>query len=165
LSSFGHAHARALFRGGLAGTSEQEIEDSVSARIQRQTVLERNRPPTLWVLFDEGVLHRLIGSREIMYEQLDHLVIIASRPNVTIQVVPHNPLCTAGLASGFIIAEMPDSPTAVSIESAGRGEVSSEHEFVLMIWDGYDRLRAEALPAGQSLEKIKEARDQWKPQI
>jgi hypothetical protein len=65
-----------------------------------------------------------------MSEQLDQLISISTRSNVTIQVVPGNSLCTAGLESGFIIAEMPDAPTTVSVESAGRGEVSVEHDLV-----------------------------------
>lgn len=155
-------YARALFRGGLLDTSDQEVEDAVNARRQRQLILERVKPPALWILLDEWVLDRLIGSPVIMYEQLGYLLDVANRPNVTIQLLPRDTPCTAGLASGFIIAEMPDSPTVVSIESAGRGEVSAEHEFVLMIWGCYDRLRSEAFSAVQSLEKIKEARERWK---
>jgi hypothetical protein len=125
-------------------------------------ILERDKPPTLWVLLDEGTLHRLVGTPEVMVEQLDRLATIATRQNVRVQVVPHDVPCTAGFMSGFIIAELPDAATTVSVESAGRGEVSAEHDFVSMIWDRYDRIRAEARPPSQSAEMIKEARDRWK---
>ncbi|MET8054602.1 DUF5753 domain-containing protein [Streptosporangium sp. NPDC005286] len=156
-------YARAVFRGGLA-TSEQEIEDQVSARMRRQLILRKESPPVLWALLDEWVLRRPIGGREVMYEQLDHLAAIAGWQNVKVQLVPHDTFCTAGLMSGFALAELPDAPTTVSIESSGAGEVSAEHALASFIWDRYDRIRAEALRPSQSLEMIKEARDQWKQQ-
>ncbi|MFG1879597.1 Scr1 family TA system antitoxin-like transcriptional regulator [Sphaerisporangium sp. NPDC049003] len=155
------SYAHAVFRGGLA-TSQQEVERQVSARMARQAILERDNPPGLWVLLDEWVLRRPIGSQTVMHEQLDHLATVAGRHNVKIQLVPHDTPCTAGLMSGFALAELPDAPTAVSVESAGAGEVSAEHDLVAVVWDRYDRIRAEAYRPGQSLEMIKEARDQWK---
>ncbi|MFC4584506.1 helix-turn-helix domain-containing protein [Sphaerisporangium corydalis] len=156
-------YARAVFRGGLA-TSDREVEDGVSARMRRKILLDRDKPPALWVLLDAGVLHRLVGSPEVMNQQLDYLATMATRQNVRIQVVPQGVPCTAGWASGFIIAELPDAPTVVSVESAGRGEVSAEHDFVSMVWDRYDRIRADACPSGPSLDMIKEAQGQWKHQ-
>ncbi|MEU8199646.1 helix-turn-helix transcriptional regulator [Streptosporangium sp. NPDC049046] len=156
-------YARAVFRGDLA-TSEQEVEDQVSARMRRQIILTKDGPPMLWALLDEWILRRPIGGREVMYEQLDHLATVAGRQNVKVQLVPHDTFCTAGLMSGFVLAQMPDAPTTVSIESAGEGEVSAEHNLVTTVWDRYDRLRAEALRSSLSLEMIKEARDQWKQQ-
>lgn len=154
-------YARAIFRGGLA-TSEQEIEDGVSARMRRKVILEKDKPPMLWVLIDEGVLRRLIGEPQVMYDQLDYLLAMATRQNVRIQVLAPGAPGTAGWASGFMIAELPDAPTAVSVESAGRGEVSAEHDFVSMLWNRYDRIRVDACPYKQSLDMIKGARDQWK---
>ncbi|WP_312872082.1 Scr1 family TA system antitoxin-like transcriptional regulator [Streptosporangium becharense] len=105
-----------------------------------------------------------IEGPEVMYEQLDHLATVADQQNVKVQIVPHDTCCTTGLMSGFVLAQLPDAPTAVSIESAGEGEVSADHHLVTAVWDRYDRIRAEAHRPGQSLEMIKEARDQWKQQ-
>ncbi|MEV4835307.1 helix-turn-helix transcriptional regulator [Nonomuraea sp. NPDC049486] len=155
-------YARAVFRGGPAGASDRRVEDGVSARMHRQLILDTEAPPTLWVLFDEMVLRRPVGGPQGMVTQLEHVLAVADRPYITVQVVPFDTPCTAGLLSSFIIAELPDGPTAVSVDSAGRGEVSAEHDFVTLIWDRYDKLRAEAYRPGHSLEMIEEARDQWK---
>ncbi|MEV4105407.1 DUF5753 domain-containing protein [Nonomuraea sp. NPDC049649] len=155
-------YARAVFRGGPAGSSDRRVEDGVSARMHRQLILDTEAPPTLWVLFDEMVLRRPIGGPQVMVTQLEHVLAVADRPYITVQVVPFDTPCTAGLLSSFIIAELSDGPTAVSVDSAGRGEVSAEHDFVTLIWDRYDKLRAEAYRPGRSLEMIEEARDQWK---
>lgn len=154
------SYARLVFRGGLAA-SEQQVEEQISARMRRQLIFKRDSPPVLWALLDEWVIRRPVGGREVMVEQLDHLAAVAERQNVTIQLVPHDSPCTAGLMSGFVLAELPDAPTTVSVESAGAGEVSAEHELVTVIWGRYDKIRTEAYRPGQSLEMIKEARDQW----
>ncbi|YCK33032.1 helix-turn-helix domain-containing protein [Actinomadura sp. ATCC 39365] len=153
-------YARAIFRGHRA-ILEAEVEEQVAARMQRQLILTRNSPPTLWVLLDEWVLRRSIGDPRVMADQLTHLAAVATNHNVTVQIVPADSPCTDGLMSGFVIAELADAPTTVSVESAGRGEVSAEHELVSLIWGRYDRLRAEAYRPGESLDKIKDAADQW----
>jgi transcriptional regulator with XRE-family HTH domain len=153
-------YARAVFRADLV-SSEQEVEERLSARMQRKLILEKGNPPELWLLMDEGVVRRCIGSREVMCEQLSYLVAVAGRLNVTVQLVPQDTPCTAGLMGGFVLAELPDAPTTVSVESAGTGEVSAEHDLVTVVWGRYDRIRAEAYRPGRSLEIIKEAINQW----
>ncbi len=153
-------YARAVFRGHL-GTPEPEVEDQVSARMERQLIFTRDNPPTLWVLIDEWILQRRIGGPHVMANQLNHLATVGTHHNVTIQIVPADNPCTDGLMSGFVIAELAEAPTTVSVESAGKGEVSAELDLVSLIWDRYDRLRAEAYRPGESLEKIKEAAERW----
>ncbi|MDF5751358.1 helix-turn-helix transcriptional regulator [Spongiactinospora sp. TRM90649] len=151
-------YARAVISGDLTPTAE--VDGRVHARMVRQTVLDREYPPELWVLLDEGALRRLIGTRKIMADQLDRILCRADMPEVTVQVVPSGAATTVGMMSGFIIAEG-DGPTAVSIESAGRGEVSTEADLVSALWRRCDRLRAEAMRAIDSLQLIKEVRDEW----
>ena len=47
-------------------TSQDKIGDLVAARLARQDVLARENPPLLWVLIDEGVLYREVGTAEVM---------------------------------------------------------------------------------------------------
>jgi hypothetical protein len=65
-------YARAILSAG-PDTTKDQLEHLISARIERQGVLDRPRPPELWVVADEVVLHRLIGSRTIMHDQVLHL--------------------------------------------------------------------------------------------
>ena len=61
-------------------------------------ILDRADPPDVVALIDELVLHRLIGSPEIMHEQLLHVAELAERPYVCVQVVPTAAGATAGLS-------------------------------------------------------------------
>jgi len=54
------AYARALL-GAQPNTTEDELEERVTARMARQAILERAEPPVVWVLMDEAVLHRPVG--------------------------------------------------------------------------------------------------------
>lgn len=157
-------YARAVFLGHFS-TPEAEIEDQVAARMRRQEILNRDNPPELRVLLDEWVVKRPIGGREVMYQQLGHLAAIAQQRRVTVQLVPYDTSCTDGLLSAFVIAELPDAPPTVSVDSAGKGEVSAEHDLVTRILDRYDRLSTEAYRPGESLEKIKEAVERWNAKI
>ena len=48
-------YARALLSTRV-GATEDEIDQSVAARLERQAILDRDDPPLLWVVIDEGVL-------------------------------------------------------------------------------------------------------------
>ncbi|WP_329090072.1 MULTISPECIES: DUF397 domain-containing protein [unclassified Streptosporangium] len=54
-------YARALL-GGKPGVSPGRVEASLAARIDRQHILDREDPPMLWVILDEGVLTRPVGA-------------------------------------------------------------------------------------------------------
>jgi hypothetical protein len=61
--------------------------EKVGQRLARQQVFERGTPPFFEALLDECVLHRKVGSPEIMVDQLTHLVEMASS-DLIIRIVP-----------------------------------------------------------------------------
>ncbi|GLX95263.1 helix-turn-helix transcriptional regulator [Herbidospora sp. NBRC 101105] len=156
-------YARAVFRGHLS-TPDPEVEEQVRARMHRTLLLDLDNAPELWFLLDEWVVRRPIGGPEVMVEQLEHLIALTERRNITIQLVPVDSPCTDGLMSAFTIAELAESPTTVQIDSTVEATVSADPEIVSEIWSRYDRLRAEAYRPGESLAMIKKAVDQWTQQ-
>ncbi|WP_421917357.1 DUF5753 domain-containing protein [Nonomuraea polychroma] len=70
------------------GATERWIEGAVETRLRRQSVFQREDPPMYWALLDECALLRPVGGREVMREQLEHLLKLTERPNISIQVVP-----------------------------------------------------------------------------
>lgn len=52
----------------------------MAVRLARQAILDRDDPPALWVVVDEGVLTREIGSPKTMADQLQHHLPWASGP-------------------------------------------------------------------------------------
>ena len=82
------AYTRAVVERGLPTASAREVERRVELRTRRSKLLQRADAPGLWAIVDESVLLRVLGSREVMRGQLEHLVTMAQLPHVTIQIVP-----------------------------------------------------------------------------
>ena len=91
-------YARALFLAGQTDTSEETIEALVAARLERQVILDRADPPETVIVVDESVLRRLIGSPQIMRDQLVHMADMATRPYISVHVLPADTARTPGWA-------------------------------------------------------------------
>jgi transcriptional regulator with XRE-family HTH domain len=157
------AYARVLSLA-YPGTTDEEAEERVAARLARQAILDREDPPApkLWVLLDEAVLHRQVGDVKVMHNQLMHLERMARRPNITVQVIPRA-LPHPGLLGAFVIAEPDDSGAIVYLENADGGQTVENADTVAHIALMFDALRTEALPGSASLSLIEEVADQrWK---
>jgi hypothetical protein len=156
-------YARALFRAWQSGsTTDEDLEELVTARLDRQGILDRPKPPELWVVVDETVLHRLIGSRKIMYDQLLHLADTSCRPGITVQVVPAEVGAHTGLLGAFIVAGFDNAPSILYAETAVEGQTIEKSALVGKAALAFDRLRAEALPRGASRDLIgKVAEERW----
>jgi transcriptional regulator with XRE-family HTH domain len=155
------ASARALLRAHRPEADEEEIESLVAARLERQEILER-KGFHLYVLIDESVLHRPIGSAAAMAEQCDYLVEMAERPNIHVQILPLELGVHSGLAGAFVIAARPDEPPVVYRDMVGEGQVTDDPRFVAEISELWDSLRADALPQRASIELVKSCAERWK---
>ena len=154
-------YARAILAAG-PDTTEDQLEELVSARIGRQAIFDLPTPPKLWVVIDETVLHRLIGSRKIMYDQLAQLADTSRRPSVTVQVVPAVIGAHAGLLGGFAIASFGKAPGTVYMETPDQGQTTELSSVVEKLSLTFGTLRADALPRGASRDLIgKVTEERW----
>lgn len=96
-------YAREVISTSGRQLTDAEIDDQVRTRLDRQRILARHDVMFVAVL-DEGILHRRIGDRAVMRDQLGHVLEMARRPTVTIQIVPSDAGSYPGLAGGFVIA-------------------------------------------------------------
>jgi hypothetical protein len=82
-----YEYARAVIRLGNAPT-EEEVLRRAEARVSRQRILERENPPKVWAVLDEGALCRTIGGPDVMKAQLRQLIYMCDHPAVTLQILP-----------------------------------------------------------------------------
>jgi transcriptional regulator with XRE-family HTH domain len=83
------AYARAVMQASHVSVSEDTVRERVRSRLARQAVLDREPSPLqLECVIDESVLHRVTGGREVMVEQLHHLLHLAEKPSIEIFLVP-----------------------------------------------------------------------------
>lgn len=153
-------YARAVLSTRV-GASEDDIEQRLAARLERQAILERDNPPLLWVVIDECVLHRPVGGPDVMRAQVEHLADMAQQPAVVIQVVPQKAGAHEGLTGAFMIADFAESPSIVYLETALTGMVIERAADVAAIMLTYDTLKTEALPRAASLDLMREVAKTW----
>jgi transcriptional regulator with XRE-family HTH domain len=149
-------YAHAILRGGRPRDTEEQIDELVAARLDRQEILTWPAPPAFWFVLDECVLRRVIGDAAVMRKQLDHLVELAGHTQVNVQIIPLSAGARPGLLGAFVIARFPDRPDIVYLETAAEAEIIVNPKRVAALTYTYDAVRAHALPVTQSVELIKE---------
>ncbi|MFD8201287.1 helix-turn-helix domain-containing protein [Streptomyces sp. NPDC059701] len=82
------AYAEAVHRASEVQCEEREVRLMVDIRMKRQELLDREEPPHIWCVIDEAAIRRRVGGKEVMNGQLEHLLAMAERPHVTVQVLP-----------------------------------------------------------------------------
>lgn len=79
-------YARSVVKLSHSARSDQDIDSRVDMRIRRQQRFTEPDAPRLWAVIDEAVLHRPYGGNEVMRGQIEHLLDMGRRPNITLQV-------------------------------------------------------------------------------
>ncbi|QKZ18767.1 helix-turn-helix domain-containing protein [Streptomyces chartreusis] len=144
-------YTRAVVERGLPTAPPREVQRRVELRMRRRQLLHRPDAPQLWAVVDESVLLRVLGSREVMHAQLEHLVEMAQRPHVTVQIVPLDVTNASAPAMPITYlrfggVDLPDIVYLEHIKSAA----FLEYRLAL------DRLGDEALNPRESLERLRE---------
>ena len=154
-------YARALFLGGLLNPSEDAIDQLVAARLARQSIFDRPDPPNLWIVLDEIVLHRLIGTPKTMYDQLLQVADMSMRSYMCVQVVPASSGAHAGLAGSFYIASVRGKPDLLYMDAV-EGVTIERSALVRKATIEFDLVRSDALARNASRDLIlKVAEERW----
>ncbi|MEE1928244.1 helix-turn-helix transcriptional regulator [Streptomyces sp. TRM 70351] len=126
-------------------TDRDSVEEHVAARIERQRILSRPSPPELWVVLDENVLRRRMGTAEVMRAQLEHLLTAGETPSTVIQMVPYDVGGHAGVGGPFSALTLDEGPDVVYVEGFLQGQILGEPAHVREATRAYDLLTADAL--------------------
>jgi transcriptional regulator with XRE-family HTH domain len=155
------AYARALLRaGGLL--DEEQVEQQVANRLDRQATLTRESPPHFAVVVDERVIRQPVGGRQVMREQLRHLLAVCdAQPRVRIQVVPTATGAYAGLNGPFVIATPDEGDEVAFRDNQGKGDLVEEPDEVAAMRQLWESIKSEALSCQQSMKLIGEVAESW----
>ncbi|AGK78178.1 Putative DNA-binding protein [Streptomyces microflavus DSM 40593] len=152
------AYARALIGGGCPPLSDERVEELVQLRMERTALFDRDPLPMIEVIIDEAVLRRVIGSEEIMREQLLYLVECARRRNVTLLVLPLDAGKYgeyAGARGAMTLVETPAHEHLVYLEPQDDSLLISDPAKVSIYAQRYAKIRSQALGPRESLDLIK----------
>lgn len=81
-------YSDAILLADRCGLNPGEVEERLAVINTRQQRMLGNNALELWAVLDESALRRVVGNPGLMRRQLEHLVLMGYRRNVTIQVVP-----------------------------------------------------------------------------
>ncbi|MEU1593881.1 helix-turn-helix transcriptional regulator [Streptomyces sp. NPDC005708] len=151
------SYAEALIQGALPETSAADIDKRVQVRMRRQErIAAENTPLRLWVVLDEAALRRVVGSNNVMREQLEHLAEMSQLPHVTVQVLPFGVGAHPGLNGQYAILEFADAAdsSVVYLEGVTSDLYLEKAHDVQKYAVMYEHLRAQALNVEQSRQFI-----------
>jgi len=152
------AYARELMTTVRRKQTPDQIERLIQLRMQRQEIILPGRadPIELWLILDEAVIRRAMGSPELMRAQLNHLADASQWPNVTLQVLPFCSGLHPALNGPFAIIEFPErfDPDVVYTEGVGGQDYLERERDVRARAEAFDLLRAAAFSPADSTDLI-----------
>jgi hypothetical protein len=152
------AYALAVVRACRPYDPPEEIELTVRGRLERQDILARHRPPKLWAVVAEGVLRQLVGGREVMAGQLDHLVKMSESSRAVIQVLPFSAADAPGVDGPAALFEFESQPPVAYLEGWYAGQVVEDPKEVASIATALSMIKGCALSLGDSRQLIAQIR-------
>ncbi|MEV6330642.1 helix-turn-helix transcriptional regulator [Streptomyces sp. NPDC051909] len=146
------AYARDVL--ALGGASGDALTREVEARIGRRELLVGDTAPTFRSILCETVLRTPLGDRKEWREQLEHLLEMGERRNVTIQVLRHSAGLPALTNTQSMFLKLTDGRTVAWVETAHSGDLVEETASVERLQLAYDQVRDLALSPAESRKFI-----------
>ena len=149
------AYAQALLEAHFPPLDEEIVEQRVAARLARQVLLSCKNPPMVFVfIVEEGALRRVVGSKAVMRQQLEHLLTCARMRNIELQVMPTTRGAHSGLNGPMVLLESTDRNRHIYVEAQDLVTVRSDQDDVSEFWLRYGMLRTQALNTEESSRLI-----------
>jgi hypothetical protein len=109
------------------------------------------------VILDEAVLHREVGGAAVMQAQLDRLVMMSERPNVSTRIIPYSAGAHPAMDSTFNILEFAGTvPTVVYVEGLVGWIYVERPQDVARYRQVFEHLRTVALTSRESVALLRE---------
>ena len=153
------AYSTALQRANEIPLESAEIERLVDIRMKRQEILTRPKPPRLWAILDESVIRRVVGSPDVMKEQLNRLLEANESPHVRLQILPFSKGAHSAALGSFVIIGGTEPALDVVYVDFHTGSLFLEKDEELERYRlAFEYLRAQALDMEASSTMIHRAR-------
>ncbi|MEL3947889.1 helix-turn-helix domain-containing protein [Streptomyces sp. LNU-CPARS28] len=152
------AYARTLFGARVPSLSDQELEDQVSARLERQKLL-RERPNTGFsFIIEEHVFLRRTGGADVTRELIDHVLEAASPRNIEVQIMSLSRGVHGGLDGPIQLLETSENRWFGYCEGQETGQFISDPKVISTLQTRYAKLRSQALTPEDSASLLERLR-------
>ncbi|WP_078892629.1 helix-turn-helix domain-containing protein [Streptomyces sp. NRRL F-2580] len=131
------------------------------SRVERQAILTGPSAPWFLAVLDEAAIRRVVGSKSVMVEQLEHLIKLSERPRIEVHVLSFGETVPAVLTGSLSVLTMRSGTTVAYTEgpSTGRMFQGSEADSYAVL---YDRVLSSALPKTRSIELIRAVIEEYR---
>lgn len=140
--------------------SEEQVLDAVNLRQRRQEKLTGDDPANLLAVINESALYRQVGGPDTHREQLDHLMVMSQRDNLSIRVLPFASGAHAASYGAFVLLDYTvvtkDYALAYVEYSGGALYLESEEEISLHS-SMFDSLWQDAASPAETEALVKDA--------
>ncbi|WP_181788253.1 helix-turn-helix domain-containing protein [Streptomyces phytophilus] len=151
-------YIRVINEAVLPPLVEEQIEQRVAARLERQVVLNE-RPHTYFgFIVEQMLLERQVGGAEITRSLIDHLLAIGERRNIEIQVMPRRMEKHVGSAGSIYLAETVDHKWLGYSEGQQSSNLISDLTDVGTLQQRYRKLSSQALSHEATVELLEQMR-------
>ncbi|MEU6120788.1 helix-turn-helix transcriptional regulator [Streptomyces sp. NPDC047123] len=152
------AYARTLFVNQLPPLGDEQIEAQLAARVERQLLLTE-RPNTAYsFILEEHLFLRRMGGHDVTMELVDHVLELAGRRNIEVQIMPVVRESHAGLDGPMQLLETPENQWFAYSEGQRSGQLISAPKEISVLQMRYARMRAQALPLDHSRSLLERMR-------
>ncbi|GAA2507098.1 MULTISPECIES: DUF5753 domain-containing protein [Actinomycetes] len=127
-----------LATGGL---THNEVEQQADARMDRQSLLDGECASPFRVILSEAALRNSLQDAQMWRRQLEHLVMLSERPNITFYVLPFGAGLHGLMDTAVTFLRLPDGRTVAYVETVVSGELIEEAGPVEDLQRRYDAIR------------------------
>ncbi|MFF1379112.1 helix-turn-helix domain-containing protein [Streptomyces sp. NPDC058308] len=152
------AYARTLFVNQLPPMGDEQIEAQLEARVGRQRLLTERPNTAFSFILEEHLFLRRMGGHDVTMELIDHVLGLAKRRNIEIQIMPVVRESHAGLDGPIRLLETPENKWFAYAEGQESGQFISDPKVVSMLQMRYARMRAQALSFDDSVSLLERMR-------
>jgi transcriptional regulator with XRE-family HTH domain len=129
-------------------TTTEFVEHNVQMRMKRKEALTRDEDPLrLWVILNEPALRYVLGDADVMREQYEEIMRLASLENVTVQILPQT-MRGYLIVHDFMILDLGGRmPATVQVDTAfGTAAIADKPKEVGRFSRRFEALSRSALP-------------------
>ncbi|MFF1306087.1 Scr1 family TA system antitoxin-like transcriptional regulator [Streptomyces sp. NPDC058307] len=147
-------YCRATFDSRYPALGTETAEQWVNARMERQLLWQRDRPPVGHFILEESILRRQVGSPEVMRDQFRQILAYTEPLHMSFQIMPMDRMPHAGLAGPMTLLETPRDERLVYLEVQRASFLIEDPDEVRDYHHKYGMLRSQALSPDESVRYL-----------
>lgn len=151
-------YAECASTAGPDFVSPESVAQLVKVREERQAKISEGGTSYAAVIWEPVVINRLVPD-DVYLDQLEHLLKVGKRQNVTLQILPLSAGVRAGMTYPFSSFSFDNQPTveAVAIDNLRGASILEASDDLAAYTRAFDQLRSAALAPDASAQLIRRA--------